>query len=83
MSASRNKFPPPILSRATTWSLERIVALQLPEIKQLLANAERLQEEDIAALCKQAIKVRPRTVAVKKPGAKPRAKPKPKAEVAA
>ena len=77
MSTSRNKFPPPILSRATTWSLERIVALQLPEIKQLLANAERLQEEEIAALCKQAIKERPRTVAVKKPGAKkPAAKPK-------
>lgn len=77
MTATRSKFPPPILSRATTWSLERIVALQLPEIKQLLANAERLQEEEIAALCKQALKVRPRTVAAKKPGAKkPAAKPK-------
>ena len=82
MSASRNKFPPPILSRATTWSLERIVALQLPEIKQLLANAERLQEDDIAALCRQAIKVRPRPVAVKKPGAK-KAAPKPKVAIAA
>ena len=77
MSTSRSKFPLPILSRATTWSLERIAALQLPEMKQLLANAERLQEDEIAALCRQAIKERPRPVAVKKPGAKPRvAKPK-------
>jgi hypothetical protein len=79
MSSNRSKFPLPILSRATTWSLERIVALPLPEIKQLLANAERLQEDEIAELCKQAIKLRPRTPAVAKPGAKPRAKPKPKA----
>jgi hypothetical protein len=46
---------PPLLSRSTSWTLERITALSAPEVRQLRDNAERLQEPEIAALCEQAL----------------------------
>ena len=82
MSQSRTKYSAPILSRTTSWTPERIGALQLAEMKQLLANAERLQEDEIAALCRQAIKARPRPAPAVKPGVKAAAKPKAKVAVA-
>ena len=42
-------------SGAEKWSAERIGALSVAEIKQLLANAERLQETELAALCATAL----------------------------
>jgi hypothetical protein len=68
-----------MLSRATVWTAERIDKLAVAEVKQLRENAERLQEPEIAALCTQSLKGRPRpprpvaTAALKKP--------KPKAQV--
>ena len=71
MSASR-RIPEPVLTRSTSWTVERISALTLPEIKQLRANAERLLEPEIAALCTEVIKARPRVAAVPAKGAKPK-----------
>ena len=76
MSAPR-RVPEPMLTRSTSWTVERISALSLPEIKQLRANAERLQEPEIAALCTEVIKARPRAAPAKTATAKPKAKPKP------
>jgi len=78
MSSSKSKVPAPVLlPRTTTWSPERVAALpQLLEVRQLLANAERLGETALAEICAAEITKR-RREALKAP--KPAgAKPKPK-----
>jgi hypothetical protein len=57
-------MPLPILPRARTalWTLEKISALSTPEVRQLHANAQRLEEEEIAALCTQVLTGRPRGI---------------------
>ncbi len=57
------KSPEPVLTRSTQWTAERISALSPPEIKQLRSNAERLLEPQVAALCTEALKSRPRAAA--------------------
>jgi hypothetical protein len=58
-------------TRNTTWSRERISALGTPELRQLLANAQRLNEPEIAALCDELLGARPRGRApVRKPKSK-------------
>ena len=37
------------------WSLDRIQTLSKPEVKQLRANAERLQEPEVVALCDEVL----------------------------
>ena len=37
------------------WSLDRIQTLSKPEVKQLRANAERLQEPGVVALCDEVL----------------------------
>lgn len=61
-----------ILQRARTalWTIEKIAALTTPEVRQLRANAERLQEDDIAALCAQVLGDRPRGLAAPRAPAK-------------
>jgi len=56
------KPPPPPLSRprAALWTQERIEALSTPELRQLMANAERLAEPELAALCGTVLAGRPR-----------------------
>jgi len=49
-------FVAPVLPRVTAWTLEKISALPPKEIKQLRANADRLHETEIAALCEKALK---------------------------
>ena len=59
MNAPRSRSPkyvPPILSRSTSWSLERIAKLTAAEVRQLMENATRLGEEEVAQLCDKAIK---------------------------
>lgn len=59
MSASTaRKYLPPTLTRSTAWSTDKIANLGLAEIRALSANAERLGEEEVVALCKEAISVR-------------------------
>jgi len=77
MSPPKQKVPPPILTRKTPWSAERVAALpQVLDVRQLLANAERLGEEELAVICNADI-TRRRREALKAP--KPAGwKPKPK-----
>ena len=58
---------PPPLTRSTVWSAERIQALTTPELRQLHANAQRLQEGDVEALCAQALSLRGRSALARKP----------------
>src|SRR5689334_18986324 len=41
------------------WTIERITGLSSPEVRQLRANAERLQNPEIAARCAEVLKDRP------------------------
>lgn len=41
---------------ATDWTPERIAQLSVQDIKQLRANAERLNEPAVAALCNEALR---------------------------
>ena len=71
-----SKYVPPELSRSTEWSAERLAKLSLAELKALQANAERLDEPELAALCvTQATATRRAALAAPKP---PGWKPKPK-----
>ena len=81
--SSRKYAPAPILlPRTTTWTAERVALLpQVLDVRQLLANAERLGEPELAAICTAEITKRRRAAlkAPKPPGWKP--KPKKKAVV--
>ena len=57
-------------ARVVLWTLEKIASLSTPEVRQLRANAERLQEDDIAALCAQVLGDRPRGLAAPRAPAK-------------
>lgn len=46
--------------RVAKWSKEQIDRLGTPELRALLANAERLKESEVAALCTQLLDARPR-----------------------
>jgi hypothetical protein len=41
---------------ASEWTQERIARLSQQDIKQLRANAERLNEPDLVALCSEVLK---------------------------
>lgn len=49
--------------RVAKWTKERLDTLTTIELRQLLANAERLQETDVAALCSELLGGRPRGLA--------------------
>jgi hypothetical protein len=54
--------------RISKWSKEKISAFSTLELRQLLANAERLDEADVAAMCRELLDARPRGhAAVRKP----------------
>ena len=57
MDAHRNAFKP---SRTQEWTRERVEQLSKPDIEQLRANADRLGETAIVALCDEALNARPR-----------------------
>lgn len=46
--------------RIAHWSREKIDTLSTLELRQLLANAQRLHETEIAALCNELLGARPR-----------------------
>ena len=53
------------------WTLDRIQTLSKPEVKQLRANAERLQEPEVVALCDEVLssKAKPASTSVARPKA--------------
>jgi hypothetical protein len=61
---------------AALWTREKISLLTTPEVRSLHANAERLMEPEIAALCIEVLGARPRT-GVTAPG-KVKAAPRPR-----
>ena len=58
-------------SRPPLWTKEKITALSTPDVKQLRANAERLNSPEVIELCNSVLSERPRSGV--------RAKPKKKA----
>ena len=50
-------------SRSVSWTTERIDALATAEIRQLLVNAERLNDPEIAARCNGVLHERRRRTA--------------------
>ncbi len=49
--------------RSVTWTTERIGALATVEVRQLLVNAERLNDPEIAARCNGVLHERRRRIA--------------------
>jgi hypothetical protein len=49
--------------RSVAWTTERIDALATPEVRQLLVNAERLNDPEIAARCNGVLHERRRRTA--------------------
>jgi hypothetical protein len=64
----------PKLGRAEEWTSERIGQLSAQEIKQLRANAERLNEPALAALCGDVLKAKARPRARTRLDTEPRTK---------
>ncbi len=62
------------------WTLDRIQTLSKPEVKQLRANAERLEEPGVVALCDKVLssKAKPAGTAAAHPAkaAKPKGTPR-------
>jgi hypothetical protein len=56
-------------SRSVNWTKERIALLGTIEIKQLRANAERLNDPEIVGRCNEVLGERPRS-GVARPGAR-------------
>ena len=72
--------------RAALWTKDKIELLSTPDLRNLHANAERLLETEIAALCIEVLGSRPRTGVTAPAKAKAPAKPRrarAKAETAA
>lgn len=53
-------------ARSAQWTREKIDSLSTAEVRQLLDNAQRLNEAEIAALCEQVLGSRPRGIKAKK-----------------
>ena len=52
----KTKFaPPPVLSRQTSWTADRVARLNMIELRQLKDNALRLGEPEIGVLCDTAM----------------------------
>lgn len=47
--------------RVAKWSKERMDKLSTPELRALLANAERLNEVEVVALCNELLATRTRS----------------------
>ena len=58
------------MGRAAEWTKDRIQALSKPEVKQLRANAERLQEPEVVALCDEVLGGQAKTGATRRSKAK-------------
>ena len=57
--------PPPVLPRGriASWTRQQLEKLKKDELEALLANAVRLQETEVAELCRLILRARPRGTA--------------------
>ena len=53
---------------ALDWTKDRIQTLTKPEVKQLRANAERLQEPEVVALCDEVLSSKVKLAKIAKAG---------------
>ena len=60
------------------WTLDRIQTLSKPEVKQLRANAERLEEPGVVALCDEVLSGKTAAKAASASAARPAKATKPK-----
>jgi hypothetical protein len=65
-----------VREEALDWTKDRIQTLSKPEVKQLRANAERLQEPEVVALCDEVLSGKAKVAKPAKAGASRPAKPK-------
>jgi hypothetical protein len=49
--------------RSAAWTKDRIEGLSTAEVRQLRDNAQRLSESEIAGLCEEVLKARPKGAA--------------------
>jgi len=61
-----------VREEALDWTLDRIQTLSKPEVKQLRANAVRLDELGVVALCDKVLSDKPVKAARTAKAAKPR-----------
>ena len=54
------------MGRALDWPKDRIQTLSKPEVKQMRANAERLQEPEVVALCDEVLGGQTKTTAARR-----------------
>ena len=66
MDAYRNTFKP---SKAQEWTRERVEQLSKQDIEQLRANANRLGETAVVAVCDEALNARPASASARGAGA--------------
>jgi hypothetical protein len=78
------KYVLPILTRTTAWSAERVASLpQVLDVRQLLENAQRLGEPELAAICSAELTKRRRESLATRKLQVPKPKPKVKAKAIA
>jgi len=58
-----------VREEALDWTKDRIQTLTKPEVKQLRANAERLQEPEVVALCDEVLSSKVKLAKIAKAGA--------------
>ena len=65
-------MPQPLAARGriTKWTKEKLNTLSKIELTQLLANAERLKEPEVAAFCRELLSERRKKTKTAAPGAK-------------
>jgi hypothetical protein len=56
-----------VREEAADWTLDRIQTLSKPEVKQLRANAERLEEPGVVALCDEVLSIKAKAAATARP----------------
>jgi hypothetical protein len=65
-----------VREEALDWTLDRIQTLSKPEVKQLRANAERLEEPGVVALCDKVLSGKPKPARIAAARPAKAAKPK-------
>jgi hypothetical protein len=60
MKNPRNDAPVLPRGRVATWTREQLDRLSTDDLRALLANAQKLKEDEVAALCAEILEKRPR-----------------------